>query len=165
MILTDLVDGDSVFLDANILVYHFAPHPTFGPACNDLIRRVENQSLLASTSTAVLSDVAHHLMTFEASTVFGWTSKVVGHLRQDPSAGMQLSKFHQAVAKVPQLGIRILTIPEALVESAALLSRQTGLLSDDALIAALMQTHGLSKIASNDADFDRVPGLTRYAPA
>jgi len=25
MILTDLADGESVFLDANILVYHFAP--------------------------------------------------------------------------------------------------------------------------------------------
>ena len=27
MILTDLADGEPVFLDANILVYHFAPHP------------------------------------------------------------------------------------------------------------------------------------------
>jgi hypothetical protein len=26
-------------------------------------------------------------------------------------------------------------------------------------------THGLSKLASHDAVFDRVPGLTRYAPA
>jgi predicted nucleic acid-binding protein len=164
MILTDLVDGESVFLDANILVYHFAPHPTFGPACNDLVRRVENQALLGYTSTAVLSDVAHHLMTFEAAAVFGWTSKVVGRLRQDPTAVMQLSKFHQSIAKVPQLGIRILTIPEALVESAALLSLQTGLLSDDALIVALMRQHGLTKLASHDADFDRVPGLTRYAP-
>jgi hypothetical protein len=25
--------------------------------------------------------------------------------------------------------------------------------------------NGLSKIASGDADFDRVPGITRYAPA
>jgi predicted nucleic acid-binding protein len=30
---------------------------------------------------------------------------------------------------------------------------------------AIMQAHGLDKIASNDADFDRVPGITRYAPA
>jgi predicted nucleic acid-binding protein len=104
-------------------------------------------------------------MTFEASAVFGWTSKVAKQLRQDPSAVMHLSKFHQSIAEVPKLGIRILTIPETLVETAAMLSRQTGLLSDDALILALMRQHGLSKIASHDADFDRVPGLTRYAPA
>jgi predicted nucleic acid-binding protein len=33
------------------------------------------------------------------------------------------------------------------------------------LIVAVMQAHGLTKIASNDTDFDRVPGLMRYAPA
>jgi len=35
----------------------------------------------------------------------------------------------------------------------------------DALIVAVMQAKGLTLIASNDADFDRVPGLTRYTPA
>jgi predicted nucleic acid-binding protein len=39
------------------------------------------------------------------------------------------------------------------------------LLTGDALIVAVMQAHGLSHLASNDTDFDRVPGLTRYAPA
>jgi predicted nucleic acid-binding protein len=165
MILTDLVDGESVFLDANILVYHFAPHPQYGKACHDLIQRVENQALLGYTSTAVLSEMAHHLMTFEASAVFGWTSKVVQRLRQDPSAVMQLSRFHQSLVEVPKLGIRTLTIPETLVAAAAMLSRQTGLLSNDALIVALMQANGLNRLASGDADFDTVPGLTRYAPA
>jgi predicted nucleic acid-binding protein len=165
MKLTDLLDGESLFLDANILVYHFAPHPTFGPACHDLIRRIENQLLIGYTSTAVLSDVAHHLMTFEASAVFGWTSKVVKKLQQDPSTVMQLSKFHQSIAEVPKLGIRTLTVPETFIETAASLSRQTGLLSADALILALMRHHSLSKIASEDTDFDRVPGVTRYGPS
>src|SRR5438093_12505420 len=123
MILTGLVNGESVFLDANILVYHFAPHPQYGQACHDLVQRVENQAIHGYTSTAVLSEVAHHLMTFEASAVFGWTSKVVQRLRQDPSAVQQLVKFHQSIAKVPQLGIRVLTIPGSLIDAAALLSR------------------------------------------
>jgi predicted nucleic acid-binding protein len=38
------------------------------------------------------------------------------------------------------------------------------LLSNDALIIALMQQHGLNKLASGDADFDRVPSITRFAP-
>ena len=32
------------------------------------------------------------------------------------------------------------------------------------LIVAVMQAHGLGKIASADTDFDRVPGIPRYAP-
>ena len=45
------------------------------------------------------------------------------------------------------------------------ISRQTGLLCSDAVIVALMQTNGLTNLASKDPDFDRVPGITRYAPA
>jgi predicted nucleic acid-binding protein len=60
MILTDLADEESVFLDANILVCRFAPHPLLGQACHELVRRVEQQTLLGYTTTAVLSDVASH---------------------------------------------------------------------------------------------------------
>ena len=45
-----------------------------------------------------------------------------------------------------------------------MLSRQMGLLSNDALIVAVMQANGLSKLASSDQDFDRIPWLTRYEP-
>ena len=39
-----------------------------------------------------------------------------------------------------------------------------GLLSNDALIVAIIQANGLTKLASSDQDFDRVPWLTRYEP-
>jgi predicted nucleic acid-binding protein len=61
--------------------------------------------------------------------------------------------------------LEVLSITPALVLAAAGLSQQTGLLSNDALIVAVMQNYGLVNLASHDADFDRVPGLTRYAPA
>jgi len=164
MIFTDLNDGESIFLDANILVYHFSPHPIFGHSCNELVCRIENQSVLGYTSTAVLSEVAHHLMTFEASKVFGWSTKVVQRLRRDPTAVQRLVTFHDAIRKVPHLGIRVLTVPDSLIETAARVSRQTGLLTNDALIVAIMQANGLMNLASNDDDFDRVPGITRYQP-
>ena len=51
------------------------------------------------------------------------------------------------------------------VSLAADVCDQYGLLSNDALVVVLMRRRGLSTLASHDADFDRVPGLTRYAPA
>ena len=42
------------------------------------------------------------------------------------------------------------------------LSQQVGLLTNDALTAAVMQASGLSKIASGDTDFDRVPGISSF---
>ena len=53
---------------------------------------------------------------------------------------------------------------QTLVEAATSLSRKHELLTGDALVIAVMQQEGLTNIASLDADFDCVPGLTRYAP-
>jgi predicted nucleic acid-binding protein len=58
-----------------------------------------------------------------------------------------------------------LPITAHLVSLAADVSRQFGLLCNDALIVATMRHEGLTNLASNDTDFDRVPGITRYAPA
>lgn len=86
-------------------------------------------------------------------------------MKQNPGVVQGLQAFLTTVAHIDQSRIQVLPVPSSLVVAATVISRQTGLLSNDALILAVMQAHGLSKLASNDADFDRVPGITRYAPA
>ncbi len=164
MTFADLVRGDSVFLDANTFVFHFQPHAVFGPPCTDLLKRIELQEFSGYTSTHVLSEVAHRLMTLEAAALFTWTSKIVQRLQQNPAHVQRLTQFRSALQKIPQMGIQVFTIPADMVDTAAGISQQVGLLSNDALIVAVMQAHGLTKLASHDGDFDRVPGLTRYAP-
>jgi predicted nucleic acid-binding protein len=166
MTFADLVAGESVFVDANILVYHFGPHPVFGAACNDLIRRIENQELRGFTSTHTLGEVAHALMIAEALSLPGWTAgKVKKRLRQQPGALQGLMRFRIAVETVLRSALQVLTVAPSLLGTAAVLSQQHGILTNDALVVAVMQANGLTRLASHDADFDRVPGLTRYAPA
>ncbi len=165
MKLDDLQAGENVFLDSNTLVYHFIPFPVLGPLCTKLINRIERKEVFGFTSTHVLSEVAHRLMTTEASQLFGWKTKVVNRLKQQPAAIQKLTTFRQAIERIPQIGIQILIIPEQMIATAAALSVQYGLLSNDALLVALMQANGLSNLASSDADFDRVPGLVRYSAA
>jgi predicted nucleic acid-binding protein len=165
VILDDLVTGDSVFLDANTLVYHFTPHPQFGPACSRLVQRIQNQDLLGLTSTHTLGEVAHQLMLAEALTLPGWSpGKLKKRRRQNPGTLQTLTRFRTAVETVLRSRITVLTITPALVGTAAILSQQHGLLTNDALIVAVMQANGLTRIASHDADRGRVPGITRYAP-
>jgi predicted nucleic acid-binding protein len=165
MIFADLASGDSVFVDANALIYHFSPHPAFGTACRQLVGRIENQDLLGFTSTHVLGEVAHQLMIAEALTLPGWSAgKVKKRLHQQPAALQTLTGFRTAVEIVLQSRITVLTIAPVLLGSAAVISQRYGLLTNDALTVALMQANGLTRIASHDTDFDRVPGLKRYAP-
>ena len=166
MIFADLVAGEAVFVDANTLIYHFGPHPAFGAACQQLVQRIENQDLLGFTSTHVLGEVAHQLMIVEALALPGWApAKVKKRLQQQPGALQNLTRFRTAVETVLQSRLAVLTIAPSLLGAAATISQQCGLLTNDALIVAVMQANGLTKVASHDADFDRVPGLTRYAPA
>jgi predicted nucleic acid-binding protein len=164
MIFDDLPQGASVFMDANPIVYYFAADPIFGPACARLVARIQSQDIHAYTSTHVLSETAHKLMLIEAAAQFGWKAKVVQHLRQQPKSVQQLTRFRQAIQQVPQLGIQVHVISPLVVEAGTLVSQQTGLLTNDALLVAVMQANGLTDLASSDPDFDGVPGITRYAP-
>jgi predicted nucleic acid-binding protein len=166
MIFTDLTGGESIFLDANTFVYHFTQHPIFGVACTDLLNRIERQEILAYTSTHILTEIAHRVMTVEASAAFNWPyAGIAARLRRHPAQVQALAGFQRAVETIVQSRVQILLIPTPVSLSGTAVSRQTGLLSNDALIVAVMQANGLSNLASHDADFDRVPGLTHYSPA
>lgn len=166
MTFADLVANDVVFVDANTLVYHFTAHPKFGPSASQLVARIEKQQIVAYSSTHVLSEVGHALMMIEAATLPGWKpTKVKRQLHQQPSALQNLTVFRRAVETVLQSRVQLITIAPALIGSAASISQQHGLLTNDALIVSAMHHHGLGKLASADTDFDRVPGVTRYGPA
>ena len=166
MIFADIPLGASVFLDANTLIYHFTMDPDLGPACTELMERIDSRDIVGLTSTHVLSEIAHRMMTIEASQLFGWPFQGIAYrLRQHAAEVQRLSLFQRSVDEVLASSVQVLTISPSLISTAATVSQQTGLLSNDALIVAIMRANGLNHLASRDDDFDRVPGLTRYTPA
>jgi len=165
MIFADLPNGASIFLDANTFVYYFAPDPSFGPACGQLLQRVENQEIRGFTSTHILTEAAHRLMTVEATTVFGWPFPGIAvRLRKHPAEVSKLVAFRQAIDAILKSRVEVLTIDPALTLAGATVSQQFGLLSNDAMLVAVMQANGLTNLGSNDTDFDCIPGISRYAP-
>jgi len=157
--------GASIFVDANSLLYHFAKDPKYGAACTQLVKRVELHQVQGFASTHVRADVAHRLMTLEAISLKGWPpGGIAARLRKHHVEIPGLSVYRQAIARIPLLGVQVLAITFPMIEAATLLSHQHELLTGDALVVAAMRAQGLNNLASNDGDFDRVPGLTRYAP-
>jgi predicted nucleic acid-binding protein len=153
-------------VDANILIFALTNHPTYGAACDEFLDRVENQEITAVTSTHVLGEVVHRMMTIEAADRFSWPIQgIANRLRRHPAEVQQLARPRQALDEINAAGVGVLAVTVPEVGLATDLSRQTGLLYGDALIVAVMRDHGLTHLASLDADFDRVPGLTRYSPA
>ena len=56
MSLADLRDGDRVFIDANIFIYHFGGRSL---ECKALLEHCARRALLGYTSTPVLAEVLH----------------------------------------------------------------------------------------------------------
>jgi predicted nucleic acid-binding protein len=152
-------------VDANTFIYQFSADPVLGPPCNQLLQRIENQQLLGFTSVHLLGEVAHKMMTVEANKVFGWPfAGMANRLRRHPTDVQRLTLFRLCIDRVSQSRVQVLAPPLSVLVAATVISQQTGLLINDALTVSLMQHQGLTRLASHDADFDRVPGITRYAP-
>ena len=160
-----IASGTAVFVDANIFVYAFAPDPQFGPPCEHILERIELQDVTGFTSSHVLADVAHRLMSLEACATFGWPYPgIAARMQRHPTEVRQLTRFRQALDAILQIGVQVIPVMPRHVLSAAALSQQFGLLTNDALIVAVMQESNLTQIVSNDTDFDIVPGFTRFGP-
>jgi len=162
---TALATGTSVFLDANVFVYSYGGDPKLGDACTDLLERIEFNELQGFISASLFSEVAHRLMTLEACESLGWSyTGIARRLRRHPAEIQKLRGFRQALDDIVAIGVQILAVSSQDILLASDLSLQHGLLSGDALIVAMMQRQGITQLASNDSDFDRVPGITRFAP-
>lgn len=165
MTFAQLPAGASVFLDANTFVYAILNHPSYGSSCVALLDRIERQELQGFTSAHVLMDTVHRIMTLEASDRFGWPAQgIANRLRRHPNEVQQLVIPRRAVDEIKLARVATLAVNLPQVSQAVDLSRQYGLLSGDALIVAMMRDNNLTQLASLDADFDRVPGISRYAP-
>jgi predicted nucleic acid-binding protein len=74
-----------------------------------------------------------------------------------------LTRFRLAIDEIPLFKVQVHTITFSLLSSTLGLCQTHGLRTNDSLVVALMQLNSWSNVASEDDDFDRVPGITRYA--
>src|SRR5437016_3630618 len=107
----DIAAGIDIYVDANVLVYAFAPHAVFGAACTQLLTRIENKEPRGCTSAQSLSEMCHRLMTIEANDRWGWPfAGIVARLRRHPTEVQTLSRPKKAVDELSLIGLRILPV-------------------------------------------------------
>jgi predicted nucleic acid-binding protein len=91
--LSQLPDGESIFLDANIFLYSAFGHPTFGGACKDLLARVDQEEVHGYCSAFVLNEVFHKLMMSEIVDKFGVQARAANNLLYVFSSRSIVPKF------------------------------------------------------------------------
>ena len=162
MTLADLREGDSVFIDANVFIYHSGGRSV---ECKTLLERCARRELLGYTSTPVLAEVLHRLMVAEAVQKRLVTVKTaVKKLRGNPDLVRQLSQYHEDVSKIRQMNLVILSFTLEILSASEGVRKNDGLLTNDSFVVAFMHERGLTKLATANSDFDRVGGIKVYKP-
>ena len=152
-----------IFIDANIFIYHFLG---IKDDCTRLLAQVENREIAAFTSVIVLAEVWHRLMIAEAIESYGLTPrKAVSYLNNHPDIVRKLSRCHEAMTSIPQMRVKIWSLTQKTFVLAQGISHQYGLLTNDALNAALMRLHRVKNVATNDGDFLRVKDVKVWRPS
>lgn len=161
-----LPDGSSIFIDANIFVYHFSGPTEFTDNCTQLLQRIEDAHLSGFTSTLVLAETLHRLMIIEAvSTLRIEPKAAIRHLKAHPADVKTLVSHLAAPQIVQAIGVQILPLEADDVHLSHDIKKSYGLLTNDALNLAVMRRHHLIRIATNDPDFARVSDLQVWKPA
>jgi predicted nucleic acid-binding protein len=160
----DLPQGITCFVDANIFVYHFVELGEVSAACRAFLGRVARLQIDAVSTAACLGDVVHRVMAVEAQERFKLAGGAAAWLQRHPERIRELSAFREAARQLDALPLRLLQADGHTILEAAELSARHGLLTNDAVIAALMRRNGVTQLATNDDDFDAVPDLTVWKP-
>jgi len=157
--------GQAVFLDSTILHYTFVNLPGATPQCIELLGRLTRGDLTGCMTAPVLNDAVHKVMCSEAKERFGRPrSGLVNWLKANPDAARELTQATDLLRLVGAAHISLLPVDVVALADAQRVVQSHGLLASDALIVATMQRHAITHLATNDDDFDRVPGLTIWKP-
>ncbi len=165
MYLHEIEEGQRVFIDANIFVYHFSQGSRFNKSCTDFLRRVEKAGIHGITSTAIIQEATHRLMMGEASSVIDIEVKnLPKYLKQHSELVKQLTKHLAIPGKISELNVEIIPVTLGLIEGSQIFKTKYGFLSNDALTLKVMDEYKITHLASNDMDFKRVDWVKLYLP-
>ena len=160
--LPELPAGQTVFIDANIFIYHFTG---LSQECSSFLERCERGELWGVTAVHILLEVLRRLMMIEAVTKGLVTSgNVARKLREKPDVVKQLADCQTQTEAIFEMGIEVVGLTSDSLKISHPYRRRAGLLVNDSLTTAVMEAEGILDLATADPDFTRVEGLQIYSP-
>lgn len=162
MRLDEVVRG-KVYVDANVFYMYLRPDPVYLPMIRRFLGRMVQGDIEAYTSVLTMDELFYRLLLARVKDVY--KRNPLNVLREDTSGaiarcGAEIEVALRRLVRLPHLQLTAVLeddLPQMLASITAF-----GLLPRDASHVAVMERLGLSEIATDDADFDRVPWLRRH---
>ncbi len=167
MFLSELEDGSSIFVDANIFIYHFSKKSRFNPDSTSFLERIEKRKISGVTSTSVVQEATHRMMIMEAATIVKdiESKDLVKYLKAHPDIVKKLVEHHSIPEKIVSFNLEIVSPDIRTIERSQQMKRRYGFLSNDALSIQIIEDLKINNLASNDSDFERINFIKLYKPS
>ena len=154
-------------VDANVFVYAFTPRARFHQPCQELLERGALGAIRLSTTVAICADVIHRAMVLEVLSLgqVQRSADAVMLLKRQPQLVTQLTRYRTILRDLRQARVDILGLTYRDLHASRQYQQRHGLLVNDSLIVAVMRRERIPVLATNDADFERIPGIAVRTPA
>jgi len=159
----EIKNGETVFIDANIFLYHFTG---ISKDCKELLKKCETKEIFGVTSFTVLAEICHHLMIAEAiKRGLIRSLRPAGQLQKKPEIIARLSEYSAQIMNIASWGIKVIYPSEGIFTESQIYRTQFGLLTNDSFIPVQMRLANTDKLITNDQAFTRIPSLHIYFPS
>ena len=156
-------DGSNVLIDTNVFVYGLTNKSL---QCKDFLTRCSREQVYGITLFEVVNEATHVFMLAEAKDkkLFAAPDKARRFLQKNPDEVKKLTAYWANTQRLMALNLLLLHCEEKILVGAHRARTESGLLTNDSVIVATMREYGISSIATNDALFDSVNGLSVFRP-
>lgn len=163
--LHQIPQGTRCFIDANIIYYSLVNTAGLTADCIGFFKRIRRGEITALASSVVVAEAMHKVMLSEAAQRYGLPRQgLAHHLQRQAHLLTGLGDHLKVPVLIRTLNIHLEPITLDLLEAAAHCSTQYQLLTNDSLTIAVMKKLSLTHLATNDDNFDSVPGITVWKP-
>lgn len=155
----ELPEGEEVFIDANLFIFHALDDSEYSEASTQLLERVERGDVKAVTNVLVLNEVAFKILMAELSNYSEkfniWVArKLLKSKEVAEKAYRPVKKYITYLRGLERLDV--VGITPRIAFSAVGFGERYGLLPTDSFHLATMKELGIKFIATDDSDFKRV---------
>ena len=161
-ILTSFSEDVEFFIDSNIFIYFLLKHRTYSPIIKFFFNRIEKEEIKGYINHTVVSETYFNYIRIKVSEKYKMASKDSNiYIKTNPDVIREIdSKIIEEVFSLPNL--YFLNIENYKNIGSAMF--EYSLLPNDAIHVATCKEHGITNIATNDKDFERVNFLKIWKP-
>ena len=162
MKLSELKDNEWVVIDADVIIY---ANQRKSSECIHFLKRCASKELKGIVTSSTLSELVQLLMLIEAKEN-NWldNSGSLRTLMDSPEIVRRLSRYSSHLREFLGIGLRIEPVSMIDILEAVNIQKETGLITEKAILLSVAKRLNCFAIASSDTNFDGLSGFLLHSP-